>query len=421
MTSRARAAARLNAGHQVQLLQGGQAYFAALVQAMDQSRREIRMETYIFNLEASGSQVAEALERAAVRGVRVFLVMDGVGTPQLPAAWIERFDRSGVAWRIFLPLGRIGMFIPSRWRRLHRKLCVIDGAVGYCGGINVLDDFFDPNHGALDQPRLDFAVRVTGPLVQDALASMTRFWERLTMAADVRGNEIPAAWRTLQSSVRHAISTRLRLTPGLVHLDPTLPSEGASSGGARAALVLRDNLRNRSTIARAYLKAIGDARHEVVIANAYFLPGTKLRRALVHAARRGVRVRLLLQGRYEYFLQYHASRPLYGALLDAGVEIHEYAASFLHAKVAVVDSRWATVGSSNLDPLSLLLAREANVVVDDAAFATALRASLELAMLQGGKAVDAAVLLGRPWRQRWLEALASAVIRAGLFLIGRRY
>jgi hypothetical protein len=128
---------------------------------------------------------------------------------------------------------------------------------------------------------------------------------------------------------------------------------------ARAGLLLRDNLLNRGQIEKAYRRAIGLARHEIVIANAYFLPGRKLRQALIHAAQRGVRVRLLLQGRYEYFMQYHAARPVYRQLLEAGVEIYEYSESFLHAKVAVIDASherpWATVGSSNLDPFSLLL------------------------------------------------------------------
>jgi cardiolipin synthase len=191
--------------------------------------------------------------------------------------------------------------------------------------------------------------------------------------------------------------------------------------GARAELLLRDNLRNRRRIERAYLRAIGAARREIIIANAYFLPGARLRKALILAARRGVRVRLLLQGRYEYFLQYHGSRPVYGALLAAGVEIHEYAASFLHAKVAVVDGHWATVGSSNLDPLSLLLAREANIVVRNRTFANDLRQQLEQAMAQGGRMVDAQVFANRSWRARALEQLAFGVMRLGLLLLGRRY
>jgi cardiolipin synthase len=178
----------------------------------------------------------------------------------------------------------------------------------------------------------------------------------------------------------------------------------------RTALLWRDNVRHRHDIERAYLRAIGTARQELVIANAYFIPGRRLRRALEHAVRRGVRVRLLLQGRYETFFQYHAARPVYAGLLKAGVEIHEYAPSALHAKVAVVDSRWATVGSTNLDPLSLLLAREANVVSTDPVWAHQL-----------GQRVDAATYLARPWHQRVLDRVAFATMRVLLFLTGHRY
>jgi cardiolipin synthase len=186
-------------------------------------------------------------------------------------------------------------------------------------------------------------------------------------------------------------------------------------------LVLRDNVRHRTQIERAYRKAIGAARHDVVLASAYFFPGLRLRRALVLAARRGVRVRLLLQGKYEYFLPYRASRQLYGKLLAAGVEIYEYHASVLHAKVAVVDGHWATVGSSNLDPFSLLLAREANVVVRDPAFAQDLQASLSEAMDTGASRVDPHAFANRPWWQQLVDWGASLVLRFGVFLTGKRY
>jgi cardiolipin synthase len=194
-----------------------------------------------------------------------------------------------------------------------------------------------------------------------------------------------------------------------------------SQPGARAALLLRDNVRHRARIERAYLHAIGRAREEILIANAYFLPGRRLRLALERAARRGVRVTLLLQGRYEYFMQYYASKPVYASLLMAGVSIHEYAPSFLHAKVAVVDGRWATVGSSNLDPLSLLLAREANVVVEDARFATVLRDRLLEVIRLEGEATDPVQYALRPWRERLLERLAWAVMRVALLVQGKRY
>jgi len=190
-------------------------------------------------------------------------------------------------------------------------------------------------------------------------------------------------------------------------------------------LLLRDNVLHRSQIEKAYRRAIGMARHDIVMANAYFLPGRKMRQALIHAAQRGVRVQLLLQGRYEYFMQYHAVRPVYRQLMAAGVEIYEYTESFLHAKVAVIDAHhahpWATVGSSNLDPFSLLLAREANVVVRDGAFARQLRVRLLEAAQQQSVRVDPLAYAQRSRWQRSMDMLALGAMRAVLFLIGRSY
>jgi cardiolipin synthase len=396
----------LSAGHHLQLLQGGGEFFPALVAAIDAAVREVRLETYIFHFDTSGERVADALERAACRGVAVYLVVDGVGTPELSADWAQRFDAAGVRWQRFSPLGRWGLLLPVGWRRLHRKLCVVDEQVAFCGGINILDDWVDPGLGRLESPRFDFAVRATGPLVAQAHHTMVQFWVRLQITRQLeslRLGGVRQGWKDARLLPWHQ------------------PAAPGGHGGVHAALLLRDNVRNRNRIEKAYRKAIAGARREVLIASAYFLPGGKLRRALVHAARRGVRVRLLLQGRYEYFMQYHGSRPVYGVLLAAGVEIHEYATGFLHAKVAVVDGHWATVGSSNLDPLSLLLAREANVVVEDAAFARSLRTSLLHAMQTQGVQLQPQAYAQRPWHQRLLERLAFGAMRLALFLTGRRY
>lgn len=423
MVRRAARMVSLRPGHQVHLLQGGAELFPAMVKAMDGARREIRLETYIFWRDEAARQIVEALVRAAQRGVSVWLLADGVGTPQLPSAWARRLTEAGVHWRLYKPGGAwlrwLSLLRPSRWRRLHRKLCLIDGEIVFCGGINVLDDQSDPNHGQLEAPRFDFAVRVQGPLVAVAHEAMTQIWRRLQ----------PLDWlrdaRNSRHLARHAESAAPLAGP--IGSDGVPPGEVA--GSARAALLLRDNLLHRRHIERAYRKAIGAAREEIIIANAYFLPGRKLRQALIEAVRRGVRVRLLLHGRYEYFMQYHAVRTVYGSLLAAGVEIHEYAASFLHAKVAVIDAEsrlpgakpWATVGSSNLDPLSLLLAREANVVVEDANFATDLRLRLLEAMRVGGRRVAAADFARRPWRQRFLDRLALGAVRVALFMLGQKY
>ncbi len=397
---------QLRAGHELQLLQGSAAFFDALNQALDASVREIRLETYILDAHGSGERVVKALIRAAVRGVSVYLVVDGVGTPALPPLWADQLTSSGVQWRIFAPLGRLGLLVPSRWRRLHRKLCVVDGWVAFCGGINLLDDWFDPNHGDLHAPRFDFAVRVCGPLVHDVHVTMSQFWWRLQAATLAKEVDWHGAWEALQQAVQEARS----------HITVEL-----SAGSAQAELVLRDNLRFRTRIERAYRQALSDARHDIILANAYFLPGRKIRKSLIHAAQRGVRVRLLLQGRYEYFMQYHAAHALYARLLDAGIEIYEYTPSFLHAKVAVVDGRWSTVGSSNMDPLSLLLAREANVVIQDAKFSSNLEQALVSAMEHNAHRVNASQHAQRGLRLKVFEAVAYMLMRVLLFLNGKRY
>ena len=410
----------------LQLLQGGAAYFPALIQAIDNARSWVQLETYIFDVHGSGAEVAQALMRAARRGVTVQVLVDGIGSDVLTNEWQKKMTAAGVDWCVYSPLGArlggLGLLAPNRWRRLHRKLCVVDQRVVFCGGINVLDDFYDPNHGDLPAARFDFAVAVTGPLALEAADAVALLWWRVQAGYSARQHHLSAAWEKFKTAGYGGRTSTAQLEDtadqrAVSDADPAAATRRVAS----AALLLRDNLRNRNSIEKAYRMAIGRARDEILIANAYFVPGGKLRRALVRAARRGVRVTLLLQGRYEYFMQYHAARPVYGALLEAGIEIYEYEASFLHAKVAVIDGHWATVGSSNLDPLSLLLAREANVVVEDKAFAGELRGSLCTAIESHGRSLDPAAYSNRPLRQRILDHMAYALMRLGVFIAGQRY
>jgi cardiolipin synthase len=382
----------------ISLLQGSQEYFPALVADMAAAREHIYFETYIFDTTASGQGVAEALMAAAQRGVAVHLVIDGIGSRGLSAEWQARLVAAGVQLRVFSPPGRWLLFVRQQWQRLHRKLCAIDGRIAYCGGINVLDDFHDPSHGALEQARLDFSVRVTGILAAHIAITCHNLWQKLAGKPKVQASGAALG--------------------GIQNKRDTLLWLGRRP--KQAALILRDNLSQRRSIERSYLRAIARAQHEVLIANAYFFPSRKLLKALCHAAGRGVQVRLLLQGRYEYFLQAHASIAFYAPLLRAGVQIYEYEASFLHAKVAVIDaggrSAWATVGSSNLDPLSLLLAREANVVSRQREFALQLQSRLQLALVQG-RAVSLADMGRRSWAQRLFDKLAYALARSMIWLV----
>jgi len=397
----------LRSGHTLHLLHGATEFFPALIEAIDAAEEEVRLETYIFDFQGGGSNVAHALERAAQRGVDVKVVVDGYGTPPLTPEWAARFAKAGVGWRVYSPVNWTGVFKLGSWRRLHRKLCLVDHRVAFCGGINVLDDLFDQVGPTGLAPRLDFSVRVTGPLTRQVDTVMRHLWLHMEAMRDARIARIKGALRAIRASRR----------------TPRTPPEPAppDGHGAKAALVLRDNFGNRNHIERAYHLAIAMAREEIVIANAYFIPGRKMRRLLVRAARRGVKVKLLLQGRYESFLQFYAARAVYGSLLRAGVEIHEYSPSFLHAKVAVIDGLWATVGSSNLDPLSLLLAREANVIVEDFAFADALRADLMDAIAHEGQVLDRQSYLNRPMTQRLFEEIALLATRLAVLVQGKSY
>jgi cardiolipin synthase len=196
------------------------------------------------------------------------------------------------------------------------------------------------------------------------------------------------------------------------------PPVANAVGDHHAWFAFRDNVQHRRDIEREYLTAILAAKSDILIANAYFFPGRRFRRALLRARRRGVRVRLLLQGRQEYLLQHYATRALYGTLLDAGVELYEYRPSFLHAKVAVVDDDWATVGSSNIDPFSLLLAREANVFVRNAEFAGQLLHSLETAIRNDSVAIHRARWSNRPILDRILTWVLYGVARGLMSVLG---
>ncbi|MDQ2927601.1 MAG: phospholipase D-like domain-containing protein, partial [Pseudomonadota bacterium] len=194
------AARALQPGHRIELLKGGEALFAALNAAIDTARAEVLLETYIFEFAGAALGVAEALERAAARGVTVRVVVDGFGSGDIPPEWQARWKTAGLHWRIFNPAGGWRVLMPKRWRRLHRKLAVVDGATAFCGGINLLDDYLDPTHGKLDEPRFDFAVRVTGPLVDDAHETMTRLWLRLQVTREARQHDFKKALQAVRDA-----------------------------------------------------------------------------------------------------------------------------------------------------------------------------------------------------------------------------
>lgn len=367
-------------GNRIGLLSRGAEYFPALVSAIDAARESVYLETYIFEDDDTGRRVAAALGAAARRGVLVRLLVDGFGARDMARSLRDGMRGDGVQLLVYRPKISPLTLRRQRLRRMHRKMACVDGRVAFAGGINIIDDSNTPGQMP---PRHDYAVRVEGPLVTGILTEMEKLWGIVAWAS------LRRRWRPPRRSLAAA----------------------PPQGGQRAALVIRDNLRHRSDIEDAYLQAIDTAKEEIIIANAYFLPGRRFRRALRGAASRGVRVHLLLQGHVEYLLLHYASRALYGSLLAAGVHIHEYHRGFLHAKVAVSDGRWATVGSSNIDPFSLLLSREANIVIDDRAFAQQLGVSLWQSMERDSTALTRSHWTSRTFLQKLPVWAAYALVR----------
>jgi cardiolipin synthase len=337
----------------VTLLESGVELFPALLAAIDGAASEIHFETYIFADDDTGKAVETALMNAARRGVKVRVVIDWFGTGNAQCKRLKaEFDGAGAHCRIFNPWFKKGV------TRTHRKIAVVDRDVAFVGGINVNDDYlcdYDP-HKRLPAPRWDFAVRVTGPLVGDIHREAQAQWARVGHMGILR---------------------RLDLFREMKREGPV-----AGNGPMQAGLVVRDNLRNRRMIQRAYLQAIGRAKHSILMANPYFAPGRKFREALGRAAERGVKVTLLI-GVGEFKLQDMVAHSFYPKLLGCGVNVVEYQKTQLHAKVAVVDDDWATVGSSNCDGLSLFLNQEANIVVRDAGFARSMREHIEAGIAEG--------------------------------------
>lgn len=383
-------------GNRIRLLENGDEYFPRLLAAIEGAARSIYLETYIFAQDSIGLRVSDALAVAADRGVEVRVIVDGYGTGAYADTLKARLETVGAQLAVFRR-ARWWKFERRLLRRMHRKLVLVDDQLAFVGGINIVDDLHHPDLEAAGLgPRFDYAVMCEGPIVAPIAYAMKRLWWTLELLQLKR-----------RAGARPVLALESVPTP--------------LADGVRASLLLRDNVRHRRTIEHAFLDALNAARADVLIAMAYFLPGRTFRRALIDCAQRGVCVRLLVQGRVEYALQHYGQEALYGQLLAAGVEIHEYEESYLHAKVAVVDDQWATVGSSNIDPYSLLLAREANVAVHDAAFARELRTGLERAINERSHPVRAEDFARRGLIRRTLNWVAYGILRfAAVALAGGR-
>jgi cardiolipin synthase len=375
---------RFTDNNDVELLRSGAEYFPTLEHEITLAQHEIYLQAYIFEADTQGNRVADLLKQAAQRGVKTRVLVDGFGSQHLPKSLIESFETAGVEFMFFRPHISPWTLQKSRLRRLHHKIVVIDQRMAFVGGINIIDDFNVPHR---TPPRIDYAVNVKGEMVFEIHRYVQRLWRHV-------------AWR------------HLKFTNSTINA----PSTVSASANMSAAFVIRDNVLHRRDIEKAYLAAINAANCEIIIANAYFIPGRHFRKALIDAANRGVNVTLLLQGRMEYFLML-ATHAFYSEFLQNGIKIYEYHKSFMHSKTAVIDEKWSTVGSSNIDPFSLLLAREANVVVKNQSFAEDLKQSILQDIQDGASQIKSNAWQHSHMLKRMISWVAYALVRSMIGVI----
>nr|WP_314686462.1 cardiolipin synthase ClsB [uncultured Pantoea sp.] len=331
-------------GNQLRLLENGEAFFPRVSGAIQRAERTLLLETFILFEDNVGKALHRDLLAAAQRGVKVEVMVDGYGSPELSDDFVNTLTEAGVRFIYYDPRPLVMGMRTNLFRRLHRKIVVIDEQIAFVGGIN-----FSAEHNTDYGPeaKQDYAVEVKGPVVID----IARFVQ-MAMGSD----QITRRWWGKPS--KHV-------------------AVNAQPGSAQVLFVYRDNNEHRDDIEQHYLDMLRKAKRDVIIANAYFFPGYRLLREMRNAARRGVRVRLIVQGEPDMPIVKVGAELLYNYLVDGGVEVYEYCRRPLHGKVAVQDQHWTTVGSSNLDPLSLSLNLEANLIIYDRTFNQTLRDNLE--------------------------------------------
>ena len=348
-------------GNDFRLLENGEEFYPRVFECIAAAKREVVLETFILFEDKVGLQLHEVLVAAARRGVQVDLTIDGWGSPDLSDQFIKTLTEAGVRMHVFDPKSRLLGRSANMLRRMHRKIVVVDGEIAFVGGINYSADHladFGP------EGKQDYAVEIHGPLVAD----IHRFAH--TALATGHRHTRQREWLRSRKQLRSA------------------PQESAPAGPAEGMFVTRDNRKHLNDIERHYRIAIRAARQRVIIANAYFFPGYRLIKEMRKAVRRGVEVNLILQGQPDMAIVKIAASMLYHYLIKGGVKIFEYTDRPLHGKVAVADDKWATVGSSNLDPLSLTLNLESNVIIRDRGFNEQLSARLDQMMRDSCRQVE---------------------------------
>ncbi len=344
----------LSIGNQVVLLEDGPRTYAAMLAAIKGAKHHVHMETYIYEADDIGRQFAVALLERAKAGVKVRLIYDSAGSFKTPKDFFKELADGGVDVLEFNPIAPATVLkdgLAAINHRDHRKLTIVDGRVAFLGGINI-SSVYGKLSGSMrvsgdapveERPWRDVQARIEGPVVGDLQHAFVDHWARQRKEPAIEGK---AYFPAIPAQGPHVVRA-IEGTP--------------SEGGVNAMYV-------------AFVSAVENAEKEVLIMNPYFVPHESLRRSLSDAAKRGLDVKLILPGHSDSSFAYHAGRSFYGGLLESGVKIYERKDRMLHAKTAVIDGVWSTVGSTNLDWRSLLYNDEINAVVLGTEFAAQMAA-----------------------------------------------
>lgn len=325
--------------NQVRLIRGGKMYFDLLIQLIEGAKEIIHIQSYIFDNDETGRLVAEALKHAVKRKVTVYLMADGYASQSLPTSFIAGLKEAGIRFRYFEPLFRNPYFYFGR--RMHHKVAVFDSRHALVGGINIANRYNDIDGKTA---WLDFALHAEGEIAKDLCL---------------------LCWKTWKGYPQMVIPATCEANPAGFEILPQNRSE--------VRMRRNDWVRRKNEISGSYIEMLRNANSEVTILCSYFLPGKVIRRQIVHAINRGVKIKVIAAGSSDIKTAKYAERWLYDWLLRNGIELYEYQKNILHGKIAVCDDKWMTVGSYNINNISAYASIELNLDVRNTGFTKEVR------------------------------------------------
>ncbi len=361
-------------GNLVTLLHDGEQAFPSMLEAIEEARSEILLEMYWFGSDHTGTAFANALAERARDGVVVRIVYDSLGSWETSRSLFDRLREAGCDVQEFGPIApwrrqfRIGVVN----HRNHRKMLIVDRRVGFTGGVNLGDPWAPVEEGG--QGWRDDMVRIEGPAVEQMRAIFKNGWKRVIEPA----------------------------SPSRPSMAPPAADEFPDDANSKVRVLANHYFGERRAIRRAYLERIRSAKRSVYITNSYFVPDFRIRRALSQAAQSGVDVRVILPARTDVPAVYYAARNLYGLLLESGIRLYEWQGRVLHAKTAVIDGMWSTIGTYNLDYRSWRFNLEVTAAIEDEHFGHAMEKRF-FADLEHAPSVDLAAWRKRPFKDRLVE------------------